>query len=145
MSYCQSLVYKIFYLMGATLLQATVKFWQVMETINSKLGQNLAHFRKLAGLTQTELGNEINVSQSLLAHYEAGRRNLSVNLIVPITNILNISVEQLLSIPQKTVKHNIQTTPLQKRFDKLKSLPRSQQKMLLSMLDGLIVNLPQAK
>ena len=113
------------------------------EITENRLGVNLARFRKLAGYTQTEIGELIGVSQSLLAHYEAGRRNIPVSLLVPISDVLKISIIDLFDQEQGSVKLTA-LTPLEKRIEQLKTLPRSQQKMLLSMLDGLISSLPKS-
>ena len=86
------------------------------EITENRLGVNLARFRKLAGYTQTEIGELIGVSQSLLAHYEAGRRNIPVSLLVPISDVLKISIIDLFDQEQGSVKLTA-LTPLEKRIE----------------------------
>ena len=65
-----------------------------------KLGKRLKDKRKKQGLTQEKLAEEeyVNLSVSHLSHIENGNEKTSLQTIVNIANILNISLDELLDL-----------------------------------------------
>lgn len=57
---------------------------------------NIKHFRKKCGLTQKELANKIGVSQNAVYNWETGKRDLSIDMIEKIANILDVTPNQLI-------------------------------------------------
>lgn len=55
----------------------------------------LKDLRMRALMTQQELADKIGISRVALCHYETGRRRVPVSLIVPITNALGCTLEEL--------------------------------------------------
>lgn len=55
----------------------------------------LKDLRLRALMTQQELADKIGISRVALCHYETGRRRVPVSLIVPITNALGCTLEEL--------------------------------------------------
>ena len=47
------------------------------------------------GYTQEKLSGELNIDRSLLSHVEAGKRGCSVDLLVQLSNIFNVSLDLL--------------------------------------------------
>lgn len=56
---------------------------------------NLVYFRRKSGITQEELANRTGITQSIIAKYETGKRNISIENALKIAKALNISVEEL--------------------------------------------------
>jgi transcriptional regulator with XRE-family HTH domain len=52
--------------------------------------------RKAAGLTQTQLAEQLGIAQQTLAHYEAGRLRVAVALLSPLACALGVSTEELI-------------------------------------------------
>lgn len=55
----------------------------------------LKDLRMRALMTQQELADKIGISRVALCHYETGRRKVPVSLIVPISNALGCTLEEL--------------------------------------------------
>lgn len=59
------------------------------------LGQRIAAGRKALGLTQTQVAEQLGISQQTFAHYEVGRLRIAVSTLVPLSEILNSSIDEL--------------------------------------------------
>ena len=62
-----------------------------------KIGKFIAELRKEKGLTQQELADKLGVTDRAISHWENGRRLPDYSLLKPISEVLNISVNELLS------------------------------------------------
>ena len=61
----------------------------------------LKSLRKDAGLTQKELADKVGVTNSTISFYEQEERSPSVDMIIRLAEIFNVSVDYLLGIDQK--------------------------------------------
>ena len=61
-------------------------------------GDRLRQLRKEQGLTQTELGKRVGISQRLVAYYEAQGGSPSPELLVKFADALGISTNTLLGV-----------------------------------------------
>jgi len=59
------------------------------------IGNNIKKYRKLAGLTQSQLAQKCNKSLGTINKIENNKRNPSFDLVFKITEVLNIKMEQL--------------------------------------------------
>ena len=60
---------------------------------------NLKHFRKLAGLSQTELAKQVGISPRSIPDYEQGRKplkNAAAITVLKMSQVLNCTVEDLI-------------------------------------------------
>ena len=103
--------------------------------INETFGKRLARFRKIRGLSQTELSEKIGISQSTLTDYERDKLRLHDKLIVKIAKILKVSSDELLGIKNNGHKEPLPSLRLIRRLIEIESLPLSQQKALLKNID----------
>lgn len=62
----------------------------------------LRELRRRTGLTQVDLANELNISQSALSTYETGRINIDNDTLVKMARYFNVSVDELLGIDNPT-------------------------------------------
>ena len=62
----------------------------------------LKEARKKAGLSQRDLAKMIGCDQSLIAHFEKGRKRPSQGSIISLANVLRVSTDYLLGRPAKT-------------------------------------------
>ena len=60
-----------------------------------KFGQNLKRIRKRMNMTQKQLADEIEISQSYLSDIENGRKNLSIKTVKKLADSLGLSVNDL--------------------------------------------------
>lgn len=64
-------------------------------TTDAIVGRNIRVSRKMAGLSQTELAEQIGIRFQQLQKYEKGTNRVSAGRIVAICNILDIPLAQL--------------------------------------------------
>jgi transcriptional regulator with XRE-family HTH domain len=95
----------------------------------------LADLRKARGLSQQQLADEVNVSRRVIAYYEVESDNPPSNLVVLLSDVLNVSADELLGI--KPVESDITKSSLKftRRMKQIEALPPSQQKALLKNID----------
>ena len=55
----------------------------------------LKRYRKLVGLTQKEVADELGISLQAYKHYEAGRRVPRLEIALKIADVFGITVDQL--------------------------------------------------
>jgi transcriptional regulator with XRE-family HTH domain len=103
------------------------------------LGQRIANDRKAMGLTQTQVATQLGISQQTLAHYEVGRLRIAVSTLVPLAEILNTTMDELLYI-NKAAKYRRRgpASKLQRQIDQVQQLPRAKQRFVMDMLDTVI-------
>ena len=74
-----------------------------MEFDVKDVGRRIYEARKAAGLTMTELGNKINVTNSTIKRYEDGQFNrLSMDALVKVAYALDVEVTYLLGMETPT-------------------------------------------
>ncbi len=103
-----------------------------------KIGENISICRKNSGLTQQELAGKIGINQPVLASYETGRRSIPVSLLSPISEILEVTVEDILGTEAPKIKKAGPASKLEKQIEKVKKLPRSNQKFVSTFLEQVI-------
>ena len=59
-------------------------------------GQRLKNLRKKKGLTQTDLGNMLNIDKSTICCYEKGTREPPIDNIIELMHIFGVSADYLL-------------------------------------------------
>lgn len=61
-----------------------------------KIGQNIAKIRREKGMTQEELAGLVEMDRSYLSEIENGHKNLSVNVLMKIAEVLEVNSATLL-------------------------------------------------
>jgi len=105
---------------------------------NNDFGKRLAHYRKAKGLTQKELGEQIGVSNRVVAYYEKETNFPPAHLIVPMAKALGITTDELLGL--KTAKASVEAPNLRivRRMKAIEALPTAKQKSLLNTIDTFL-------
>lgn len=78
----------------------------------SKVNENIKAFRTVANMTQQELADKLLVTRQTISGWENGRTEPDLESLVRLSEVLQISVEELLSGEQTSKK------PLQKNWKK---------------------------
>ncbi|MCD4750345.1 MAG: helix-turn-helix domain-containing protein [Thermoanaerobaculales bacterium] len=102
-----------------------------------ELGSRIATLRKDRGLTQTQLGEMIGVSQQQVVSFEKGRRKVPVSALPKLSKALGVPVEELIGTESKPGKRG-PTPKLQRQLEQLQELPRSKQRFVAEMLDTVL-------
>lgn len=58
-------------------------------------GERIHQLRLQVGYTQSELASKLNVDRSFLSHVESGKKGCSVDLLVQLSNLFNVSLDYL--------------------------------------------------
>lgn len=66
---------------------------------NIQLVANLARYRKARHMTQKELAKMLNISRQAYSNYETGKRTPDIDLLLKISQIYNITLDQLINQP----------------------------------------------
>lgn len=62
------------------------------------MGEFICHlkkYRQLAGMTQDELANKVNVRRETIVRLEAGKYNPSLKLAIDISRVVNAGIEEI--------------------------------------------------
>lgn len=68
--------------------------------MNTSLAYRIKQRRKLAGLTQHELAEMLNVSQTQVLRYETGQNEPPVKTLIQMSHIFSVSVDWLIGISE---------------------------------------------
>lgn len=102
-----------------------------------RFGKRLAAFRKQCGLTQAQVGELIGYSQTQVASFETGRRRIPVSVLPTLVKAFGISFEDLMGEGENRGRPGPKPR-LQSQLERLSKLPRSKQKLVAEMLDGIL-------
>jgi len=104
----------------------------------SPFGERLYKSRKARGISQTELGNRVGISQRMISHYEGSPPDAPpVSTITKMAEVLGVTVSYLLG--ESTLKANREdiAPSIRKHIDTLQKLPPKDQKKVLEYADLL--------
>lgn len=106
---------------------------------NIALGRRIASFRKQHGLTQTELAQKLDLSQTVISSYEIGRLRPHPDLLLKLADILHLSTDELLGRAKpKTGGTGGMDRRFLRRLKLVKGLPKRDQDALLRTIDAFI-------
>ena len=69
-----------------------------IENIDVEVGSRIKEFRKIRGVTQTDLATALGVTFQQVQKYEKGTNRISVGSLVAICRVLNIEPMDLLGV-----------------------------------------------
>jgi len=104
-----------------------------------RFGQRLAALRKQQGLSQEALAQLLDTTRDNIAYYERKADNPSLDFIERCAQALRVSMEALVADTSKT--RSTKPGPpsqLEQRLSAIRQLPRSQQKVVLQLLDAFL-------
>jgi len=101
-----------------------------------QMNERIKKIRKQKGLSQTDLGERIGVSQQVITNYERGLREPDIETLLKIAGALDVTLESL--IGEKPVRPEDQTSrAVQKRIEQIKKSTPEKQKAFISFVDAL--------
>jgi len=102
-----------------------------------KLGKRVAELRKELNITQAQLAETLEISQQMIAAYEAGSRKIPASMLPRLAKVFAISLEELVGMKKIPAKRGPAST-LQRQIEQIGLMPRAKQKFITEMLDALI-------
>jgi transcriptional regulator with XRE-family HTH domain len=102
------------------------------------LGANIAQLRKAAHITQTQLAETLDISQSTMNAYELGDRRVPVSALPTLAKTLGVSLEELMGEPASATRKRGPAPKLQRHMEQINQLPKPQQKFVLQVLESVL-------
>ena len=102
-------------------------------------GKQLAKLRKERGYSQQELADLLKISRNNLAYYERSAKNPTMDFITRCTNVLGVSVSDLLEPENRERKKTGPKPILERQFDILRQMPKRDQEFVSKMIEHYIV------
>lgn len=96
--------------------------------------ERIQHFRDIRGIEQKALADRIGVTPNSISNWENGRSRPDVNLLPAICDALNITLYDLFSLPDPTVKY---TARQQKLVNEFTQLSEGHKKAVENLIDTL--------
>lgn len=103
----------------------------------AQLGARIARLRKATDITQVQLAEFLDVSQQTVNAYEMGHRRMAISALPRLAKLLGVSIEELIGEKVPPAKRG-PTPLLQKQIERLTSLPKAKQKLVMEMLEGVL-------
>ena len=97
------------------------------------LGQHIINLRKENKLSQNELGKRAGTSGDLIGRYERDEVKPSIEVIINISDALNISIDYLVGKTDFKLTKDILT-----RIKEINNLPPEDKKQVFMVIDALI-------
>lgn len=102
----------------------------------SVIGQNIKKYRKLKKLTQRQLGELVNKSDNTISNYEKGKITPSQDALFALSEVLNVSVDDL--FPERESTNSIHD--LKGSLDSLSVNEMMYLKKMMTYIDSLDEN-----
>jgi len=100
-------------------------------------GKRLVKLRKAAGYTQTELAQELSITQRMVSYYEGQTEYPPSALLPKLARLLGVTSDELLGI-QPLKKARKPDTRLQRRFQQIEKLPTKDKRQMVQVIDTLL-------
>ncbi|MCW5971683.1 MAG: helix-turn-helix transcriptional regulator, partial [Blastocatellales bacterium] len=107
-------------------------------TFSFTMGARIAALRRNAGLSQAQLAEALDIPQRTLSFYEREAGDIPAGLVSQLARALDVSVEEVLGVPQAAAKKRGPKSQLEKQLEAVAELPRSQQQRILDVVQALI-------
>lgn len=97
------------------------------------IGEHMMIIRKQKGLSQGELGKRIGTSGDIIGRYERGIITPSIEVIIKITDQLDVSIDFLVGKTSLELDKNTLS-----RLEDIASLPQEEKDHVFKVLDALL-------
>lgn len=103
------------------------------------IGDRIRKARLAKGLTQTQLGKRVGLSQGMVTYYEVRGVSPSPELLLKLARVLGVTVEDLVGQKPRTKPpaETPDSVQLWRRLNKIQMLPPQDRKSVLRMIDAL--------
>ena len=103
-------------------------------------GLRLAALRREAELSQREVAEALGIPQRTVSFYERQASHLPSNLLPKLAELFGVPIEMLLGAESANGKKTKRgpKSELERRFDKVRTLPKRERELAIDMLDRII-------
>ena len=115
-------------------------FTVAKASLNDSIGQRIARLRKDRGMTQKELADALSVSQPVISDYENDVIRLPVDVLIPLSQLLNTTADELLGLKTegKQTDSNGTNRRLIRRLKEIDKLSKRDQEALFRTIDAFL-------
>lgn len=106
--------------------------------VAENFGARLAELRKAAGYTQVEFAAELDITQRMVAYYEAPNAHPPAHLLPRMAQALGIGIDVLLGIEPPRRAKKLATNRLERRLLEIEKLDPKAQRQITQLLDTFI-------
>lgn len=130
------------FFMGGVIMTTTIELWTEVvmkdqEVFLRDLGSRISRFRKDQGLTQTQIGKMVGVTQQVIAEYEGGYRNIPIWRLLNLAEALGVQADDLLNGARAPRKRG-PSPKIQRQIEQISRLPKAKQRFVTELLDKVI-------
>jgi transcriptional regulator with XRE-family HTH domain len=103
-------------------------------------GQRLSEARRAKGWTQRQLADALNTNLKMIDYYERRAVNPALKVVQACAKALDVPASYLVGDdePQAQRKKTGPVSPLERRFQEVKKLPKKKQEFVLQFLDTIL-------
>jgi transcriptional regulator with XRE-family HTH domain len=102
------------------------------------LGARVTRLRKERGITQQELAQRLGVSQPIISKYESGELRLHGELIIKLTELLDVSADELLGLESREPARLPKDRRLVRRLHAIDRLSKRDREALSRTIDAFL-------
>lgn len=106
--------------------------------VMQSFGERLAQLRKTAGYTQVEFAAEVDITQRMVAYYEAPDAQPPAHLLPQMAKVLGVSVDVLLGVSEQRSPKRIASNRLERRLLEIDKLDAKAKRQITQLLDSFI-------
>lgn len=106
--------------------------------VMQSFGERLAQLRKTAGYTQVEFAAEVDITQRMVAYYEAPDAQAPAHLLPQMAQVLGVSVDVLLGLSAQRNPKRIATNWLERRLLEIDKFDPKAKRQITQLLDSFI-------
>ena len=98
------------------------------------IGSKIIGLRKKLNISQSELAKRVSVSRTIIGNYERNENTPSVDILLKIAKVFNVSVDFLIGEGQLSTYDK----EVLKRIDDIEQLPEEDKNHLFYLIDNLV-------
>ena len=109
----------------------------------TSFGERLQTIRKARGFTQVQLATAAGTTQRAISYYETEAGFPPAPAVIDLAKALNVTTDELLGVkPPKVerINNDSEARRMWKRFQMVTTLPESDQKAIIRLINSLIAN-----
>ena len=107
-----------------------------------EIGERIFRLRRERGVSQTELGAKVGVSQRVMSYYENGSTRIPADALLKIADVLKVSVYELLG--RAVSGRSPKDKKTWRLLEQIGQLPGAHQRAILKTIDGFLRGVGQA-
>ena len=111
---------------------------RIDEHKRTELGRRLVELRTKAELSQVQLAQAVGLPQRTIANYETIANYIPSSVLPSLADALGVSIEEIIGLPAPKGGKRGPKSRLEKQFEELQRLPKSEQELAAQVLSRLL-------